>query len=238
MTDDLVRRGHRDAAPFRVEVVEPDAWSGVAADEFEAAIRSAIGLRGRCVIGLSGGSTPASVFVDLARRDLAWDRVVLVQVDERIAAIGTGDRNLTGQLEAFAGLPVRWLPLPVASPIDEGIAGFLDEFAELAGTPPTIDVLHLGLGSDGHTASLIPGDPVLGVVDVDVAITGDYQGTRRVTLTRPALDRARLVLWLVKGADKASALARLLAGDATIPAGLLDPVASVVVADTAAAPDR
>ncbi len=223
---------------MRVEVADADEWITIAADRFEAAIRSAIEQRGRCVVGLSGGSTPAPVFVELARRDLAWDRIVLVQVDERIAAIGSGDRNLTAQLEAFADRPVRWLPLPVAAPIDEGIDDFLEEFARLAGDPPVIDVLHLGLGSDGHTASLIPGDAVLGVVDVDVAITGPYQGNRRVTLTRPALERARLVLWLVKGADKAAALRRLLEHDASIPAGLLAPADSVVVADPAAAGDR
>ncbi len=216
-------------------VVEPDDWAARAADVLEDAIRASIADRGRCVLGISGGSTPDDVFASLGARDLPWEQLTLVQVDERIAVIGSGDRNLTGQLEAFTGLPVRWLPLPVAAPISEGMADFVDGLHLAAGSPPAIDVLHLGLGSDGHTASLVPGDPVLEVLDRDVAITGFYKGNQRITLTRPVLDNARLVIWLVKGSGKAEALAKMIDHDVTIPAGLLRPARSIVVADTHAA---
>ncbi|MEZ5227585.1 MAG: 6-phosphogluconolactonase [Acidimicrobiales bacterium] len=121
-------------------VVPPDQWASRAADVLEVAIRSSIGERGQCVVGISGGSTPNEVFVLLSTRDLEWDQVTLVQVDERIAAIGSDARNLTGQLEAFTDLPVRWLPLPVAAPISEGIADFIDGLHLAAGSPPAIDV--------------------------------------------------------------------------------------------------
>lgn len=217
-------------------VVEPERWAERAADVLENAIRAAVEERGHCVLGISGGSTPNEVFAILGTRDLPWEQLTLVQVDERIVAIGSGARNLTGQLEAFTGLPVRWLPLPVAAPISEGMADFVDGLHLAAGDPPAIDVLHLGLGSDGHTASLVPGDPVLDVLDRDVAITGVYKGNRRITLTRPVLDNARLVVWLVKGSGKAEALIQMVEQDPTIPAGLLRPARSLVVADTLAAP--
>ncbi len=217
-------------------VTEPDRWVPRCADVFERHIQASIVERGRCLLGISGGNTPVAVFGELARRDLPWERVTVVQVDERIAAIGSDDRNLTLQLKAFGDLPVRWLPLPIAEPIDDGIATFTEELEVLAGSPPVLDVVHLGIGADGHTASLVPSDPVLEITDRDVAATGVYRDHRRVTLTRPILDRARLVVWLVHGQAKAPALARLLARDPNIPAGLLAPQASVVVADTDAYP--
>jgi len=95
--------------------------------------------------------------------------------------------------------------------------------------------VHLGLGPDGHTASLVPGDPVLEVTDALVAVTQPYQGHRRMTLTYPALARADQLLWLVTGADKREPLAKLLAGDESIPAGRVVAARSVVMADQAAA---
>ena len=221
-----------------LEVTTTAGWVTRSADVFELAIRATIDSLGRCVMAISGGNTPAAVFGELARRDLPWDKVVIVQVDERLAAIGSNQRNLTQQLQAFGDLPLRWLALPVAEPIDDGIATFTEALIAVAGDPPVLDVVHLGLGVDGHTASLVPGDPVLDVVDRDIATTGVYRGHRRVTLCRPILDRARLIVWLVHGAPKASVLARLLDGDRSIPAGLLNPQQSVVVADDAAVPTR
>ena len=107
--------------------------------------------------------------------------------------------------------------------------------AYAAGVPERIDLVHLGLGDDGHTAALVPGDPVLEVDDRLVALTGEYRGRRRMTLTYPALARAEQLLWLVTGADKADPLARLLAGDRSIPAGRVTAGRSLVVADRAAA---
>jgi 6-phosphogluconolactonase len=105
---------------------------------------------------------------------------------------------------------------------------------QIAGSPPVLDLVHLGLGADGHTASLIPGDAVLEVTDRDVAMTGVYQNRRRMTLTYPLLNRARKILWVATGAEKVEMLQRLLAGDATIPAGRIRRNASVVLADQSA----
>lgn len=222
------------APEHELVVAEPEDWESTAADVLESAINESIAERGRCVVGISGGSTPDVVFSILGQRSLEWDKVTLVQVDERIAAIGSDHRNLTGQLEAFTGLPVRWLPLPVADPLREGIADFVDGLHLIAGNPPSIDVLHLGLGSDGHTASLVPGDPVVDVVDTEVGTTSVYKGHRRITLTRPVLDNAQLVVWLVRGSHKADALAKMMVADPSIPAGLLRPTRSIIVADTMA----
>lgn len=223
------------AGVHTIEIVEADRIPSRAADVFAVAVRAAVELRGTCVLALSGGSTPAAVFAELATRDLPWDRVVITQVDERLAPEGDPDRNLTGQRAAFEGLPVRWLPLAVEGQIRSQLAKTLEDLKDVAGDPPIIDVVHLGLGSDGHTASLIPGDPVLDMLDQPIAITNEYQGRRRMTFTRPMLDSSRLIVWLVVGADKADALAALAAGDTSIPASLLSPANSLILADPAAA---
>jgi 6-phosphogluconolactonase len=111
------------------------------------------------------------------------------------------------------------------------------ELEAVAGAPAVLDVVHLGLGADGHTASLVPGDPVLAVDGADVALSGSYAGRVRMTLTYPAIDRARALLWLVTGADKRAALPRLLAGDRSIPAGRVRAPEALVLADRAAAAD-
>jgi 6-phosphogluconolactonase len=194
--------------------------------------REAIGERGRFSLAVSGGKTPWPMFKLLAELEIDWDRVDLFQVDERVAPDGDADRNLT-QLrrnlhqEALA----RLRPMPVT---DEDLdAAALDYEAEL---PKPLDLVHLGLGPDGHTASLVPGDPVLEVTDRLVAPTGgEYQGRRRITLTYPALAEARRVFWLVAGEDKRDAVGKLLAGDPSIPAGRVDAPDAVVLADPAAA---
>src|SRR5205823_3468838 len=117
--------------------------------------------------------------------------------------------------------------------LDGAAARYAATLMTAAGAPPTLDLVHLGLGADGHTASLVPGDPVLEITDRDVAVTGVYRGRRRLTLTYPVLDRARRILWLVAGADKAPMLRRLRDGDSTIPAGRVRSDRAVVVADAA-----
>jgi 6-phosphogluconolactonase len=159
---------------------------------------------------------------------LPWDRVEAYQVDERVAPRGSPDRNLAALL---AWLPAeRVLPMPVDDP-DLGTAA--ERYA--AQLPLHLDLVHLGLGPDGHTASLLPGDPALEERDRRVAVTGAYQGLRRMTLTYPALDAAREVVWLVAGEEKRDALGRLLARDPSIPAGRVAAARQLVVADAAAA---
>ncbi len=193
--------------------------------------RAAVGLRGACVIAVSGGRTPWVAFAALAEEDVPWEHVTVYQVDERIAPDGDADRNLTHLRESLPAAAFgRVRPMPVTEADLEAAAR---SYAAIL--PRQLDLVHLGLGDDGHTASLVPGDSVLEVTDRDVALTGEYKGRRRMTLTYPALSRAREILWLVTGAEKAGPLGRLLAFDPSIPAGRVRPVRSLVVADEAAA---
>jgi len=199
-----------------------------------------VAARGRFAIAVSGGHTPWQMLRALAGEEVPWREVHVFQVDERVAPAGDPDRNLTHLEECLLGR----VPLPIANlhamPVEqEDLAGactaYARELGSVAGAPPILDVAHLGLGPDGHTASLLPGDPVLDVKDADVAATGLHAGRRRMTLTYPALDRARRVLWLVTGAEKASVLPRLLARDPAIPAGRVRADRAEVLADAAAA---
>jgi len=196
--------------------------------------------RGRFVIAVSGGRTPWVMLRALADEDVPWEAVHVAQVDERIAPEGDPDRNLTHLREsllAHAPLPPAQIhAMPVESPDLEAAARqYALTLREIAGSPPILDICHLGLGPDGHTASLVPGDSVLDVTDSDVALTGVYQGRRRMTLTYPIINRSRRVLWLVTGAEKARPLARLLAGDRSIPAGRVSQDHALVLAERAAA---
>jgi 6-phosphogluconolactonase len=127
-------------------------------------------------------------------------------------------------------MPVELLDLEAGSGI------YASSLERVAGVPALLDLVHLGLGLDGHTASLVPGDPVLDVQDRDVAPTGTYQGTRRMTLTYPILKRSRRVLWVVTGIEKSEMLVRLRNRDTTIPAGRVCQNRAIVLADRAAAP--
>ena len=125
--------------------------------------------------------------------------------------------------------------MPVESPdLDAAAAQYAESLRRISGSPPVLDLVHLGLGPDGHTASLVPRDPVLEINDADVGLTGLYQQRRRMTLTYPILNRSRYVLWLVTGSEKAGMLARLRAGDASIPAGRVCADHAVILADRAA----
>jgi len=175
----------------------------------------AIAARGSFALAASGGTDPWQMYRQLAELEIEWERVEVFQVDERVVPDGDPDRNLTHLLESLPAAGVaRVRPMPVNDPdLDAAAAGYAEQL------PAELDLVHLGLGPDGHTASLIPGDPVLEVDDRLVALTGEYQGRRRMTLTYPAIDAARSVLWLVTGADKPEGLAKLRAGDPSIPAG-------------------
>jgi 6-phosphogluconolactonase len=205
--------------------------------------RSAISARGRYALAVSGGHTPWMMLRDLAAENIDWPVVHVYQVDERIAPDGNPDRNLThlreSLLENVRISPGQIHAMPVESPdLDQATAQYARVLQEIAGSPPVLDLVHLGLGPDGHTASLIPADPVLNITDVDVAVTGIYQGRRRMTLTYPALNRARRVLWIVTGPEKAQMLQRLLDGDESIPAGRIRRDQALVLADRAAAGER
>ena len=201
--------------------------------------RLAVAARGSFVMAVSGGKTPWLMLRDLAREDVPWSAVRVVQVDERIAPSGHPDRNLThlreSLLEHASLRPEQIHAMPVESPdLDAAAAQYAETLRQISGSPPVLDLVHLGLGPDGHTASLVPGDSVLEINDADVGLTGLYQGRRRMTLTYPILNRSRRVLWLVTGSEKAGMLTRLQAGDVSIPAGRVRADRAVVLADRAA----
>lgn len=192
--------------------------------------RAAVAGHGSFSFAVSGGKTPWAMFAHLREEEVPWERVTVFQVDERVAPAGDPDRNLTHLQASLAGVPAALRPMPVEDADLEAAAA-----AYAAGLPERFDLVHLGLGADGHTASLVPGDPVLELADRLVAVTREYRGRRRMTLTYPALARAEQLLWLVTGADKAEPLRRLQAGDRSIPAGRVEAARSLIVADRAAA---
>ena len=226
---------------MRIEALadaESVARAGAAFTAEEA--RAAVAARGRFIVAFSGGRTPWTMLRALADEQMPWPRVHVVQVDERVAPAGDPERNLTHLRESLlAHCPLR--PDQVhAMPVEsDDLEAASDRYAltlrTIAGNPPILDLVHLGLGPDGHTASLVPADPVLDVADADIALTGVYQGRRRMTLTYPMLNRARRIVWLVTGRDKADMLARLRDGDRSIPAGRIRRDDALVLADREAA---
>lgn len=226
---------------MHIEILEnPDAVARKAATMIADAARTAVAARGQFVFAVSGGRTPWLMLRALVDEDVPWSNVHLVQVDERVAPAGHPDRNLTGlhaSLLSRVPLPPEQLhAMPVdASDLEAAVARYAQTLAEIAGSPPVLDLVHLGLGPDGHTASLVPGDPVLDVSEIDVAITGTYQGRRRMTLTYPIINRSRRILWVVTGDEKTTALMRLRDADPSIPAGRVNQERAQVLADSAAA---
>jgi 6-phosphogluconolactonase len=226
---------------MRTEVLaDADAVAGKAAALIAAAARQAIAARGRFVMAVSGGHTPWVMLRALAEEDIPWASVHVFQVDERVAPEGDADRNLThlrASLLEHAPLPAGQIyAMPVEMPdLEAAAAKYAAELRRIAGTPPVLDLVHLGLGPDGHTASLVPGDPVLDVTDRDVAVTGLYQGRTRLTLTYPVINRARLILFLVTGSEKVPMFKRLQTADPSIPAGRVLQNNAVLLADSAAA---
>jgi len=227
---------------IRIETFpDAEAVASRAAAVIAGEARSAVAARGRFLLAVSGGKTPWIMLRALAAEEVPWKQVHVVQVDERVAPAGHADRNLAHLRESLLEhAPLREEQIhamPVESAdLEAAAAHYARVLGEIAGTPPVLDLVHLGLGVDGHTASLVPGDPALAVADRDVAITEMYQGRRRMTLTYPLLNRSRTVLWVVTGAEKAPMLKRLRDGDASIPAGRIrrrEP--ALILADLAAA---
>ena len=226
---------------MQLEVLSDDeAVAARAAGIIAENARAAVQARGRFLLAVSGGRTPWVMLRMLAKEDVPWNDVHVLQVDERIAPAGDPDRNLTHLRETLLQNapiePSHIYAMPVEEPDSQaGAAEYARTIETLAGVPPIIDLVHLGLGPDGHTASLIPRDPVLQVADRDVAITGVYQGRNRMTLTYPVINRARQILWVVTGSEKVKALSQLLKADPTIPGGRISQEHAMVVADRAAA---
>ena len=220
---------------MKVEVLpDADTVAREAAKLIAAEAGAAVAERGRFIMAVSGGHTPWQMLRALAEEDVPWEGVHVVQIDERVAPAGDPDRNLThlheSLLEHAPLRPEQIHAMPVeSSDLEVAAKLYALTLGEIAGSPPVLDLAHLGLGPDGHTASLVPGDPVLNVTDVNVALTGVYQGRRRMTLTYPMLNRSRRILWLVTGNDKVDALARLRAGDPSIPAGRIQRDQAIVL---------
>ncbi len=226
---------------MKVEIFpDADAVARRGADFLASEARAAAEARGRFLVALSGGQTPWLMLRALADEELPWSSVHVFQVDERIAPAGDPERNLTHLAESLLSrvpLPpanLHAMPVEAADP-EAAAAEYATTLGSLAGSPPILDLAHLGLGPDGHTASLVPGDPVLDVADRDVAVTGVHMGRRRMTLTFPVLNRARRILWLVTGGEKIPMLKRLLAHDTGIPAGRVRSDDALVLADRPAA---
>jgi 6-phosphogluconolactonase len=202
--------------------------------------RADVAARGRFIMAVSGGHTPWLMLRALADAQLRWEKIHVVQVDERVASVTDPQRNLVHLRESLLDrmvLPpenVHAMPVEAAD-LEHAAGQYAQTLCGVAGQPPVLDLVHLGLGADGHTASLVPGDPVLAVTDADVAMTNPYQGRRRMTLTFPIINRSRQVLWLVTGREKAGALARLRCDDPAIPASQVRKDRALVLADRAAA---
>ncbi len=228
-------------AAMKIEVLaDEDAVARRAAELIAAEARAAVAARGSFTFAVSGGRTPWEMLRKLANEEVPWHAVHLFQVDERVEPAGDAKRNLThigeNLLERVHLPPGRMHAMPVEdADLTQAAARYGHELHAAAGSPPVLDLVHLGLGADGHTASLVPDDPVLEVADADVALTGFYQKTRRMSLTFPTIDRARCILWVVTGAEKAAMLKRLRDGDPLIPAGRVRQEQAVVLADRAAA---
>src|ERR1043166_2026040 len=210
---------------MRIQVYsDADAAATAGAKFIAARAHEGVAARGRFILAVSGGHVPWQMFRLLANEPMPWESVHVTQVDERAAPAGDQDRNLTHLRESL----LSQVPLPSeqahAMPVEESdletaAASYAWLLRQIAGSPPVLDLVHLGLGPDGHTASLVPGDPVLEVTDRDVAVTGVYQKRRRMTLTYPILNRARCILFLVNGPEKAEVFQRFVSGDRSIPAG-------------------
>jgi 6-phosphogluconolactonase len=219
---------------------DDDLAARKAAAIIAADARAAVSSRGRFIMAVSGGRTPWLMLRALAAEQLPWENVHVVQVDERAAPAADPDRNLTHLRESLldhAPLPpdhIHAMPVEAAD-LDRAAEQYVLTLRDVAGSPPVLDLVHLGLGPDGHTASLVPGDPILDVTDADVAATAPYQGRRRMTLTFPIINRSGRVLWLVTGREKAGMLVRLCDGDRSIPASRVRQDRALILADRAAA---
>lgn len=229
-----------DRCSVRTKIVDTDRLSAEAAAHIAAVLRATVEVEGRATVAFSGGSSAGPLFAALAEADLPWHALDVFQVDERVAPDGDPDRNLTllrhYLLDRVPLSPDRLHAMPVgAVDLDAAAAGYAKVLRHHAGRIPRLDLVHLGIGTDGHTASLIPDSPLLAASSSLVGVTDRYQGRRRMTLTLPVLSRARQVLWYVSGAEKAAIVRRLADGDTSIPAGQVERARALLLLDPAAA---
>lgn len=226
---------------MRIHVLPtPEMAAERAADWLRTEIGRACAQRGRCLVALSGGHTPWRMLRDLRRLRVHWHDLQVFQVDERVVPENDEQRNARQIADLIVGPAMlsaaQFHAMPVErSNLGAGAEDYAQLLSEYGGTPPVLDVVQLGLGADGHTASLVPGDRLLEVRDRDVGISIPYQGVVRMTLTLRVLDAARHRFWLVTGADKAAALRKLWMGDASVPAGRVVRESAFVFTDSAAA---
>ena len=218
-------------------LVDAPALATRTADLVAARLAEAADARGRATLAVSGGGTPAAFLAELAQRKLPWEQVHVFQVDERVAPLGP-ERNLTGLRAALLDrieIPAGNVhPMPVDEPdLAAAAAAYGDVVRAVTGPGGRLDVVHLGLGDDGHTASWPPGDPVVDATD-DVAVVGPFNGRLRMTLTPPAVNRADWIAWLISGVAKAAALRGLMTGDAVLPASRVRRNDVTLLADGAA----
>lgn len=213
-----------------------------AAAQFVAlCLARAVDERGRATLAISGGSSPWGMFACLAAQSLDWSRVHVLQVDERIAPAGHADRNWTrfSASELARRVPhANQHPMPVEmADIDQAIDDYTRTLTTLADDPPMLDVVHLGIGTDGHTASLFAGDALLEERQALVGASEMHAGYRRLSLTLPAINGARDIVWHIVGAGRREVAGRLFARDAAIPASHVRRERATCFTDAAAAPD-
>ena len=213
-----------------LEVIATADVAGESAAFIGSALRQTTARGNRASFAVSGGTTPWQALQKLATAQLDWPSIDIYQVDERVVPADSPDRNWRGLRESLLD---RVPAVGHAMPVDEtDLIRAAERYA--MSLPANLDVVQLGLGSDGHTASLVPADPVCGVNDRAVAVTDPYQGSRRMSLTFPPINRASTIVWIVTGAAKQEALAKLIAGDRSIPAGCVERSNATVFADEAA----
>jgi 6-phosphogluconolactonase len=228
------------AAELKIEVLpNADAVAARAAELIASYVAEDVA-RGAATLALSGGRTPQRVLERLAVLDLPWDRITVFQVDERIAPLEHADRNRTQAAAALAAplarysASFRWMPVEERD-LESAARRYADALRAVAGSPPALGTVHLGLGGDGHTASLFPGSPLVAERKREVVVTEPHLGRRRMTLTLPVLNRARRILWIVTGADKRAALAGLVSGERRVVGSLVRRERALVLADADAA---
>jgi 6-phosphogluconolactonase len=205
-------------------------------------LTQALEARGRATLAISGGRSPWGMFERLAAHDVDWSFVHVLQVDERIVPLAHDARNWRRFLENSLARRIpdaNRHPMPVEiEDAQIAVGQYTRTLNEWAGAPPVLDVVHLGIGEDGHTASLFAGDPLLQDKRHWVGVSRRYGGFRRLTLTLPVLNRARSVVWFAVGAERRPVMLRLHAGDAAIPASHVQRDRAICFTDQDAAPAR